>query len=48
MNECLLLTYTYVTLEHKSSLKQHGYICRNIQQYIVGHNYRLFFYAKNH
>ncbi len=25
----------YVTLEHKSSHKQHSYICSNRQQYIV-------------
>ncbi len=25
----------YVTLEHKSSVKSLGYICRNSQQYIV-------------
>ncbi len=25
----------YVTLEHESSFKQHGYICSNSQQYIV-------------
>ncbi len=25
----------YVSLEHKTSHKQHGYICRNSQQYIV-------------
>ncbi len=28
-------SFTYVSLEHKSSHKQHGYICSNIQQYTV-------------
>ncbi len=26
---------TYVTLDHKTRLKSHGYICSNSQQYIV-------------
>ncbi len=29
------LNETYVTLEHKTSVKQHRYICSNNQQYIV-------------
>ncbi len=29
------LPITYVTLDHKTSLKSHGYICSNSQQYIV-------------
>uniref|UniRef100_A0A671QW84 M-protein, striated muscle-like n=1 Tax=Sinocyclocheilus anshuiensis TaxID=1608454 RepID=A0A671QW84_9TELE len=42
LNKMTFLTYiltyksqTYVTLEHKSSLKSLGYICSNSQQYIV-------------
>ncbi len=31
----LLKIYKYVSLEHKSSHKQHRYICSNNQQYIV-------------
>ncbi len=29
------IDWLYVTLEHKSSHKQHGYICSNSKQYIV-------------
>ncbi len=28
------LMFTYVTLDHKTSLKSHWYICSNSQQYI--------------
>ncbi len=28
-------THLYVTLEHKTRLKSHGYICSNSQKYIV-------------
>ncbi len=32
---CACESYKYVSLEHKSSHKQHRYICSNRQQYIV-------------
>ncbi len=38
----------YVTLVHKTSLKQHMIICSNNQQYMVKIIYLFFFYAKNH
>ncbi len=31
----LVILFTYVTLEHKTSLKSLGYICSNCQKYIV-------------
>ncbi len=41
--------YVYVTLDHKTSLKSLGYICRNSQKiHCMGQNYTFFFYAKNH
>ncbi len=36
------------TLDHKTSLQSHRYMCSNSQQYIsMGHIYQFFFYAKN-
>ncbi len=33
--DCRTVLRPFVTLEHKTSLKSHGYICRNSQKYIV-------------
>ncbi len=41
------LSIEYVTLDHKTSRKSHGYICSNSQQYIVWVKMiDVFFYAK--
>ncbi len=40
-------TYIHMTLNHKSSHKQHGYICNNSQQYIVWVKSIISFYYAN-
>ncbi len=46
----LLSVSSYMTLDHKTSLKLLGYICCNSQKYpiFLSTNSRFFFYAKNH
>ncbi len=39
-------THTYVTLDHKTTLKSLGYICSNSQKYIVWVKILDFFNAK--
>ncbi len=46
---CILNDYlTFVTLEHKTSLKSLEYICSNSNNTLYGSKLYIFFYAKNH